>query len=328
MTVFIRILPKIKSMICISIMLFCCTNLYALGQEAAPISTGVDSIEAIESDPILQQYLEVEIDEKVPLEYLEAMSKAQNAIRNQAYATALDIYTNLEQTYGKLPDIEWGIGEVYFLLGDYNNALNFYNAVLSPDNDTQTGGFTQAEILTRYRRASIYYQLDLFEQFIKELKYIKDISQEFDNAILEKVKISSLDEMLLIFRFNLDYSYIAQREYAIYHIYSTNTIEDEPLVSLAHALSMAVHHMSEYLNTTHLGYEFTDLYYMIELLKKTEYGRSLLEDFQIERMLIAFRRYYAINNNSQQEYYLSTLLRLLSFFETVENNYLYFPILQ
>lgn len=314
------------------VMLFLYYPIYALGSKEVN-DEEIDAVESLLNDPLLQKSIvrAEESKKKPPLDYLDKITKAKQAIVARDFLKSLLYYADLQNIYGDNPEVLFGIAESYYLLGDVENAQPFFQALLMPADD-DSGGFIQEEILSRYRLADIYYQQESLEKFISQLQYIISTSPETDFSILSILKTQSLDYVISLFEMNLDYSYIAQRELGVFYAFQ-NQVSDESVTYLLTSLAMASHRFTPYLQTQQVGYRFNDLLYMIELLKDTVQGREYIRSFNITRMLVALRKFYYeqdIPNMTFLGDYCTELLAMLSFMETEDSNsiYLYYPVLR
>lgn len=309
----------------------CVTPVYTLGNKEPP-SSGIDNLKTLEEDPHFKDFIGPKLLEKPSLEYLTQLHKARMALYENNLLLSLQLYLDLQTTYGNISEIVFGIGESYYALGDRNNALLYYPLLINTDDDSQ-GMFDKNEKLSHYRLAQIYYQLDNMDIYIEELRYIISQSLVLEDALIGLMQTESLDKILALFKTDIDYSYIAQRELGTFFAFSQDKVGDEALIALITALSMATHSFSEYLAVQEIGYQYTDLLYMIELLKMTTKGRQILNSFYISRILISVRKYYNASNTEHMKYmsnYCTQLLELLGFYETEnsEQLYIYVPYLR
>lgn len=339
------------------------SNLFASGSLETPLIRTKTDVDFIQEDPILSDLVFNRSKTKRSLAYLRAVAEAKNALIRQDYFSAVKSYSDLIVVYGEDVELLYGLAETYFALGYQETSFSYYDKVVksSSQNQSPNEPLTIFEMRASYRLAYLYYQNNAIDEFLRTLSRIISTSDEFDDTIMSLVETQSLDYILNLFKRPLDYSYIARREMGIYYSYNgfnndsdntppnrdiatrneTATIDrdndsyillqrrnEKAVIYLISVLSMAVDTFTKYLQTTHLGYEFTTLDEMFELLQETDKGQDLIQSFDVARVLIGIRKYYNYegNENSQKEFlsfYCTDLLETIKSFDNEQSAYIY-----
>lgn len=345
---------KNKGVLLVAILIFIyCAPLFGLGKKEIEIEepNSITNTQKLEQDPIFSEIINRNENRKPSLDYLRAVTQARNYLVEKDYYNAINRYTDLIVLYGEDVNLLYGLAETYFMLGDQNTSLSYYNQVIEKSQSARTKNSVASdfEVQALYRIAYLEYQKDSLIGYEQTLQKIIDSSDKFDEAIISVFQTEDLDYTLKLFITPLNYSYIARRELGVYYMYTKvgkeNEIttvesdvfgvveenlmanelaneyqmptEEEYLYSaqlyLVSSLSMAVDSFREYLRITNIGYEFSDLAEMIEKMKMTEEGTLLLQSFDIERILIGLRKYYQLDStsNPEKEFYAFQCTELL-----------------